>query len=227
SPDYPPEMLSGANFGNNYMQLLFNPGKPLFNRAIQGAYPPGSTYKPIDAVVALSEKVISPDYGIYCTGAYYGCGRVLHCTEHWAGHSSNIEDAITYSCNSYFFDVFRKIVSHTGNNAEGLVEWNDYMHSFGLGERLGVDLPGESRGNIPDTADYNKIFGEGRWSSCNIVSDGIGQGEVLETPLQMANAACVIANRGYYYTPHLVNSVDGNSEILDPFHKKHVLNVED
>lgn len=223
SPDYPPGMLSGADMGNHYMQLLRNPAKPLFNRAIQAGYPPGSTFKPIDALVALDEKVITPAFGIHCTGAYYGCGHLLRCTEHWAGHSGNLELAITWSCNSYFFDIFRKIIDHTGDPAQGLVDWNRYMHSFGLGHPLGIDLPGESGGNIPDTAYYNRYFGAGHWSSCTIVSCGIGQGEILETPLQMANALCIIANKGYYYTPHLVNSIDGNSEILKPFHKKHVV----
>ena len=223
SPDYPPDLLSGADLGNNYMRLLRNPSKPLFNRAIQAAYPPGSTFKPIDALVALDEKVITPDFGIPCTGGYYGCGRVLHCTEHWAGHSRDLETAITWSCNSYFFDIFRKIIAHKGNPAQGLVDWNNYMHAFGLGQKLGVDLPGESAGNIPDTAYYDRFFGAGRWSSCTIVSCGIGQGEVLETPLQMANALSIIANKGYYYTPHLVNSIDSNSQVLEPFHKKHVV----
>lgn len=223
SPDYPPDMLSGANQGNNYMKLLRNPEKPLFNRAIQGTYPPGSTFKPIDALVALDENVITPDYGIHCTGAYYGCGRVLHCTEHWAGHSKNLETAIIWSCNSYFFDIFRKIIDHKHDPALGLVDWNHYMHSFGLGHKLGIDLPGESPGNIPDTAHYNRIFGKGRWNSCNIISCGIGQGEVLETPLQMANAVCIIANHGYYYTPHLAYAIDGDTTLLKPFHQKHTV----
>ena len=227
APSYAPWELSGPDMGNNYMRLLYNPAKPLFNRAIQAGYPPGSTFKPTDAVVALGEHVITPDYGIACSGAYYGCGGALNCAEHWAGHSGNLQDAIAWSCNSYFFDVFRKIVNHKGNSAEGLATWVHYMHAFGLGTELGIDLPSESNGNIPDTAFYNRIYGKGRWGSCNIVSDGIGQGEVLETPLQMANAVSIIANKGFYYTPHLVTSIDGNSDILSPFHKKHELDIPD
>lgn len=223
SPSYDPNLLSGADKGNNYMKLLSEPGKPLFNRAIQAAYPPGSTFKPLDALVALDEHVITPAYGIHCVGYYYGCGRVLHCTEHWAGHSNDLQSAITWSCNSYFFDIFRKIINHKGDPAQGLVDWKRYMNSFGFGHTLGVDVPGESPGNIPDTAYYNHIFGKGRWNSCTIVSCGIGQGEVLETPLQMANAVCIIANHGYYFTPHLVYSIDGDTSLLAPFHKKHVV----
>lgn len=223
SPTFDPNTLTGSSRGTNYMQLLRDPGKPLFNRAIQAMYPPGSTFKPLDALVALDEGVITPAFGINCVGYYYGCGRVLHCTEHWAGHSRDLKTAIAYSCNSYFFDIFRKIIDHTGNVEQGLVDWSNYMHAFGLGHTLGIDIPGESSGNIPDTSHYNRIFGTSHWNSCTIVSCGIGQGEILETPLQMANGLCLIANHGYYYTPHFVNNVDGDTSLLAPFHQKHVV----
>lgn len=223
SPGFDPNILSGSDRGNNYMKLLRDPAKPLFNRAIQAMYPPGSTFKPLDALVALDEGVITPSFGINCVGYYYGCGRVLHCTEHWAGHSKNLETAIAWSCNSYFFDVFRKIIDHTHDVVNGLIRWKKYMNSFGLGKRLGIDIPGESSGYIPDTAHYNRVFGDGHWNSCTIVSCGIGQGEVLETPLQIANGVCMIANHGYYYTPHFVNNIDGDTSLLAPFHQKHVV----
>jgi penicillin-binding protein 2 len=223
SPSYDPNLLTGSDRGNNYIKLLRDPGKPLFNRAIQAMYPPGSTFKPLDALVALDEGVITPSFGIRCVGFYYGCSRVLHCTEHWAGHSKDLETAIAYSCNSYFFDVFRKIIDRTGDVARGLAAWGNYMRAFGLGHPLGIDIPGESAGNIPDSSYYDKVFGQGHWSSCTIVSCGIGQGEILETPLQIANGACLIANHGYYYTPHFVNSIDGDTALLAPFHKKHVV----
>ena len=222
SPGFDPNTLTGSDRGNNYVKMLRDPRKPLFNRAIQAMYPPGSTFKPLDALVALDEGVITPSYGINCVGYYYGCGRVLHCTEHWAGHSKDLETAIAWSCNSYFFDVFRKIIDHTHNVVQGLTRWKQYMNNFGLGHRLGIDIPGESTGYIPDTTHYDKIFGEGHWNSCTIVSCGIGQGEVLETPLQMANGVCLIANHGYYYTPHFVNTIDGDTSLLAPFHQKHV-----
>jgi penicillin-binding protein 2 len=223
SPGYDPNQLTGSDRGNNYIRLLRDPGKPLFNRAIQAMYPPGSTFKPLDALVALDEGVITPSFGIRCVGFYYGCSRVLHCTEHWAGHSKDLETAIAYSCNSYFFDVFRKIIDRKGDVAHGLAAWRNYMSAFGLGHPLGIDIPGENAGNIPDTTYYDKVFGQGHWSSCTIVSCGIGQGEILETPLQIANGACLIANHGYYYTPHFVKSIDGDTALLAPFHKKHVV----
>lgn len=223
SPEFDPNLLKGSDRGNNYMKLLSNPAQPLFNRAIMAAYPPGSTFKPLDALVALDLHVITPSFGIPCVGYYYGCGRVLHCTEHWAGHSRDLRTAIAYSCNSYFFDVFRKIIDRGGSVEQGLVRWGSYMKSFGLGHRLGIDLPAEGEGNIPDTSHYNRIFGRGHWNSCTIVSCGIGQGEVLETPLQLANTMCIIANHGFYYTPHLVESIDKDSLLLAPFHEKHTV----
>ena len=120
--------------------------------------------------------------------------------------------AITWSCNSFFFTVFRMIVDQHGDVENGLMAWKAYMNSFGLGHKLGVDLPGEKDGNIPDTTHFNKIFGRKHWNSCSLVSLGIGQGETTETPLQMANAMCMIANNGYYYTPHIVDSIaDGDT----------------
>lgn len=228
SPGFDPNQLTGSDRGKNYGDLLNDPAKPLYNRATQATYPPGSTFKPLEALVALDEKVITPAFGIYCVGFYYGCGRVLHCTEHWPGHSKDLRTAIAWSCNSYFFDVFRKIIDHFGNVEKGLTKWARYMHGFGLGQRLGIDLPGEGTGFIPDTTYYNKIFGADRWTSCSIVSCGIGQGEILETPLQMANSDCLIANRGFYYTPHLVSHIDGDSSLLAPYKVKHyVLNIPD
>lgn len=222
SPGFDPNMLTGSDRGKNYGDLLTDPAKPLYNRATQATYPPGSTFKPLEALVALDENVITPSYGIKCVGFYYGCGRVLHCTEHWPGHSKDLRTAIAWSCNSYFFDVFRKIIDHFGDVEKGLSKWDTYMHSFGLGQRLGIDIPSEGTGFIPDTSYYNKIFGVDRWNSCSIVSCGIGQGEVLETPLQIANSDCIIANRGFYYTPHLVSHIDGDSSLLAPYKIKHV-----
>jgi len=223
SPEFDPNLLKGADRGTHYQDLATNPAQPLFNRAIQATYPPGSTFKPLDALTALDMNVVTPSFGISCLGAYYGCGRVIHCTEHWAGHAKDMQTAIAWSCNSYFSDIFRKIIDYKHNVVQGLLKWKEYMNSFGLGHQLGIDLPGEGSGYIPDTSHYNRIFGEGHWSSCTIVSCGIGQGEILETPLQIANSMCLIANHGYYYTPHLVDSIDNNSSVLAPFHVKHTV----
>ena len=219
SPTYDPNELSGAERNKKFSRLFTNPELPLFNRPIQATYPPGSTFKPVDALIALHEGVITPQYGYDCRGVYLGCGRPIRCTESFPGHASNLYNAIAYSCNSYFSQVFRFIVDKERRPALGLVEWHRYVSDFGLGKKLGIDLPGEYSGYIPDTAHYNKIFGRGRWNSCTIVSLGIGQGEITETPLQLANVMCIIANHGYYYTPHVVDSVEGDPD----FYRRHLV----
>lgn len=222
SPGFDPNLLRGADRGANFAKLYRDTTRPLFNRAIQAMYPPGSTFKPLDALVALDQDVITPGFGIGCAGVYYGCGRPIRCTEHWQGHSKDLRTAIAFSCNSYFSHVFRLIIDHPGNVAEGLLNWKRYMNSFGLGHKLGIDLPGEMGGYIPDTTRYNRIFGKNHWNSCTIVSLGIGQGEILETPLQIANTMCLIGNKGYYYTPHLVSSIEGDtSGYLKAYREKH------
>ena len=219
SPTYDPNELSGAERNKKFSRLFTNPELPLFNRPIQATYPPGSTFKPVDALIALHEGVITPQYGYDCRGVYLGCGRPIRCTESFPGHASNLYNAIAYSCNSYFSQVFRFIVDKERRPALGLVEWHRYVSDFGLGKKLGIDLPGEYSGYIPDTAHYNKIFGRGHWNSCTIVSLGIGQGEITETPLQLANVMCIIANHGYYYTPHVVDSVEGDPD----FYRRHLV----
>jgi len=217
SPDFNPSLLRGADRSANYAKLIRNPEEPLFNRAIQAEYPPGSTFKPVDALIALNEGVITPSFGVVCLGAYYGCGRIIKCTEHAPGHASNLLKAIAYSCNSYFLEVFRMIIDQNHQVVAGLASWDHLVRQFGLGHKLGIDLPGESSGYIPDTTHYNKVFGQDRWNSCSVVSVGIGQGETVETPLQIANLMCIIANHGYYYIPHLVMKIDGVSGMLHKY----------
>lgn len=212
SPGFDPSLLSGGDFSKNYAMLSRKFTRPLFNYAIQAQYPPGSTFKPIDAVMGLDLGVITPQFGYPCRGGYYACGRKIACTETWAGHAADLKLAIAWSCNAYFCDVFRRIVDDKkwkGGSHEGLQRWHDYLISFGLGHPLGVDITGEYGGNIPDSAYYNSIYGR-YWNSCTMVTNGIGQGEVTETPLQMANIVAMIANRGYYYIPHFVKSIGGN-----------------
>ena len=227
APNYDPNMLTGSERRHNFGKLILDTAKPLYNRAIKGQYPPGSTYKPISSLIALDEGVITPSYGYPCAGAYYACGRPVKCTEHWSGHSKDLRTAIAWSCNSYFCNVFRLIVDNPkyANARLGYLKWKEYMNQFGFGKDLHVDLPGEDDGNIPDTSGYNRDFGGNRWNSCNIVTLGIGQDRMLVTPLQMANAMCIIANKGYYYTPHFVDSIEdetgADSEFVGPYRKKH------
>ena len=224
-PTYDPNLLTGSQRRRNFSWLLTDTAKPLWNRAIKGQYPPGSTIKPTQALIALDEGVITPRYGIGCSGAYYGCRRPIKCTEKWAGHASNLRMAIAHSCNSFFSNVYRLAVDNPAykNVDEGYAHWKKYMNSFGFGVRLGVDLPSEDDGLIVDTSFYNKLYNNS-WNSCTNVFLGIGQGEMQATPLQMANMMCIIANKGYYYTPHFVDSIDGKGagdSILNPFLVRH------
>lgn len=223
-PTYDPNDLTGSEVRKNYSQLYVDPASPLLNRGMQGVYPPGSTFKPLGALVALDEDLITPSFGYPCFGRYAPCGRPA-CTHSGGGHAANLSLSIANSCNSYYADVFRKAIDNRsfGSVEKGLMKWKEYMSKFGLGHRLGIDLPGEYGGYIPDTARYNKVFRKGGWSSCTIASLGIGQGEIQVTPLQMANAVCLIANRGYYYTPHFVKSIEGETAedtILNKYRQK-------
>src|SRR4051812_29101776 len=214
SPSYNPNLLTGSQRRQNFGRLVLDTARPLLNRAIKGQYPPGSTFKPMGALVALDEKLITPSYGYSCGGAYYACGRPVKCEHHDAGHAANLRLALAHSCNSYFSNVFRMAIDNPAyeNAQAGYIKWKEYMNAFGMGVPLNIDLPSEDRGNIPDTARYNKDFGGfARWNSCNILTLGIGQDRMLATPLQLANVMCFIANKGYYYTPHFVDSVENET----------------
>ncbi|MFT4061135.1 MAG: penicillin-binding protein 2 [Edaphocola sp.] len=226
APEYDPNLLSGADFGKNYTALYKDYTTPMYNRAILAQYPPGSTFKPLTALIGLDVGVITPAFGYPCRGGYYACGRRIGCTHHNAGHAANLRIAMANSCNAYFCDVFRKTVDApkwTGGTHQGLQVWYDYLSSFGLGHKLGIDIPGENPGNVPDTGYFDNLYNN-HWNSCNMVVVGMGQGELLMTPLQMANAMALIANRGYYYIPHFVKSVGGNKQdpVLKPYLEKHV-----
>jgi penicillin-binding protein 2 len=223
-PTYDPNELTGSESRKNFSRLFLDPASPLLNRGMQGVYPPGSTFKPLGALVALDEGLITPEFGYSCFGRYGPCGRPA-CTHTNAGHAANLSLSIANSCNSYYAHVFRMALDNNkiGSIEGGLMKWKEYMSGFGLGHRLGIDLPGEYSGYIPDTARYNKVFRKGGWSSCTIASLGIGQGEIQATPMQMANAMCLIANRGWYYTPHFVKNIDGETAgdtLLNKYRKK-------
>lgn len=228
-PNFNPNDLSGSNKQKNYPKLLLDVSRPLLNRVIGGQYPAGSTFKPIGALIALDEGVITPKSGIDCHGTYYGCNRPIKCLENWSGHAANLRLAIAHSCNSFFSDTYRKTVDNPAirNVKDGYLKWKQYVNAFGYGVKLGVDLPSETKGTIFDTSFYNKLY-RGSWNSCTNVSLGIGQGEMTVTPLQIANAMSVIANRGYYYTPHFVDSIDGenkNDTLLSKFRVRHKIPI--
>lgn len=225
-PTYDPNSLTGPNKQKNYGQLVLDVAGPLLNRAIQGNYEPGSTFKPLGGLVALNEGVITPSFGYPCPGRYYGCGHGKPaCTHSNPGHAANLRLAIANSCNSYFVHVYRLTVDNSkyGSVKKGYEKWKDYMNAFGLGERTGVDLVSEQPGLIPDSSRYNKVY-RGAWNSCTNLTLGIGQDMMQTTPLQMANAMCIIANKGYYYTPHFVQKIDNETSedtIMHQFRKKH------
>ena len=224
-PNYDPNTLTGPNKQKNYSRMVLDVSAPLLNRAIKGMYPPGSTYKPLGALIGLDENVITPQSGIGCTGVYYGCARPVKCTEHWQGHSANLRLSIAWSCNSFFSDVFRKTIDNPEYHSArtGMVKWTEYMHRFGMGHRIGVDLPSEDGGNVPDTTQYDKEYHRS-WNSCTMVTIGIGQDKLTVTPLQMANAMAIVANKGYYYIPHFVKNFENETEkdtVLKKYRQKH------
>lgn len=224
-PGYNPNLLTGSYRARNFSKLSADTTKPLFNRAIQGTYAPGSSIKPLTALIALDEGIITPDYGYPCNGAYWSCGRRIGCEHSDAGHAANLRLAISHSCNSYFVNLYRMEVDARkwGSVNEGHQKWYEYMTSFGMGHRLGVDIPSENPGYAIDTAGMNKRY-HGQWNSCTELYVGMGQGAVAVTPIQMANAMCIIANKGYYYLPHFVQQIENDSTgLLDKYKERHVV----
>lgn len=209
SPSFDPARLVGKERGRNYQQLVTDPSKPLYNRATQAAYPPGSTFKTVQAAAYLQEGCITP-------GTMYSCYRgypLLRGRPRCHGHGSplDLRHAIATSCNAYFCWGLRAFLDDRSRYAtveEAFDHWRDYIVKMGFGHKTGVDLPGESRGYIPNSEVYDKIH-NGRWTSSSIVSISIGQGEILATPMQIANFGAIVANRGHYYTPHLVKEING------------------
>ncbi len=226
-PDFNPNDLTGANKQKNYSKLVLDVSGPLLNRAIKGQYAAGSTYKPLGALIGLDEGVITPASGYPCRGVYLGCTHPVKCTEKAPGHAANLRLAIAWSCNSFFSEALKKTIDNPlyHNPRLGLAKWKEYMTAFGLGRRAGIDLPSEDGGNIPDTTVYNKEY-HGQWNSCTMVGGGlgIGQEKMLVTPLQIANSISIVANKGYYYTPHFVERIEGETKddtTLNKYRVKH------
>lgn len=211
TPTYDPGLLTGKSFAANYRQLEINPFKPLFNRAVAGTYPPGSTFKPTQGMIFLQEGIITPETRYSCYGGYPPLGGRPGCH----GHASplSIQYSLTTSCNSFFCYGLNAMLSNRSKYptvSAAFDVWRDHMVSMGFGYPLGVDLPSEKRGFIPNSKFYTKVFKTERWNAHNIISIAIGQGEILATPLQIANLGAMIANRGYYYTPHVVKERKGS-----------------
>ena len=215
SPTYDPSSLVGRERGKNYARLNRDPYKPLFDRALLAAYPPGSTFKPTQGLIFLQEGIITPNTMYSCMHGFVAGRLKVGCHAHESPLS--LLPALRTSCNAYFCYGLRAMIDNRkkyGSSAKAFNLWKDYLVSMGYGYRLGVDLPGESRGFIPNSAYYSKAYGENRWSALTIISVAIGQGEVLATPIQIANLAATIANRGYFYTPHVVKEIQDT--VLNP-----------
>jgi penicillin-binding protein 2 len=208
SPTYDPRLLVGRPRGANYKMLTQDPALPLFDRALGGAYPPGSTFKPTQGLIFLQEGIITPSTPFPCYHGYVNGGLRVGCHSH--GAPLPLKPALQTSCNAYFCWGFKAMIdkrSKYGSSAKAFEVWKNHLVSMGYGYRLGVDLPHESRGFLPNAKFYSKFYGEGHWSANTIISVAIGQGEILATPLQIANLAATIANRGWFVTPHAVKEI--------------------
>ncbi len=227
SPTYDPNLLAGRQYAKNYSRLLKDPFKPLINRPLQGYYRPGSTFKTIQALVGLQEGVIT-------TSSVFGhAGAPMKCHGHPG--VGGLSGAIQYSCNPYFYFVFRKLIYNNDESnlfkksAIGLEKWHSYVEKFGFGQKLGVDLPYEVSGNLPTVNYYNKIYkGEYTWKFSNIYSLSIGEGELLVNPIKLANLSALIANKGWYITPHLVKAIGNKrNKPLPQFQEKHYVGIDE
>ena len=226
APCYDPNLLVGRIRGENYLKLNADIAKPMLNRALMGQYPPGSIFKVAQSMVALDLGVIKPSSGFVCDKSLVGC--------HNHPSAQSVQEAIKMSCNPYFYQVYRRVIqqgkykSIYKDSQYGLTVWREYMLRFGFGQKLPIDLPmnGVQKGNIPDTGYYNRWYGKERWAFSTIYSNSIGQGEVTVVPIQMANLAAIVANRGYYITPHVVRFYGPDSLRREEYTQRHETGIK-
>jgi penicillin-binding protein 2 len=232
APYYDPNLLTGREFSKNYGKLTMDEFKPVFNRTISAYYPPGSTFKTVQLLIGKQENVINDHSVFSCNKALVKC--------HWHP-TCDLHRSIQHSCNPYYWNVYRRIIyqnkihqvndSTSTSDQDGKLEngykiWQKYMQEFNIGRKTGVDLVNEKNGNVPPIDLYNKRYGEGRWNFSNIYSLGVGQGEIGLLPIQLANIAAIIANRGYYYTPHVVKGIGKEQKIKSEYDKKHTVSID-
>ncbi len=229
APSYDPGLLSGKEFSQNFSVISQDTLKPLFNRPVMAAYRPGSIFKIVQSLVAMQEGVITPNTRLKCNTNLIGCHNNAN---HPFGTSEKLVGAIKNSCNPYFYQVMRKMVVQNVEDSPykdakiGLDKWNGYVKNFGFGAPLGVDLPGEKGGMIPDSDYYDRAYKGREWKYSNIYSISIGEGENLVVPIQMANFTATVANRGYYYTPHLIKAIGETGQPLPRFLQKNYTGVD-
>lgn len=220
SPTYNPNLLVGHERGNNAAALYKDPYKPFFTRTIQAIYPPGSSFKPLSALIAMQEGIITPETTYNCPGYYWAGNHKVPCFHGEAHGTVNLSRAVAESCNGYFSMVFERLINYNGarQTSSTFTNWRNNVGKFGLGSRLGLDMPGEGKGNLPTSAHYDKVYRPGGWRSSTVISLAIGQGELEATPLQLANIESTIANHGFYYKPHLVKAI-GEKEVIKSEYK--------
>ena len=207
APTFDPALLVGRERSKNYTALYNDSiAKPLYDRTLLAEYPPGSPFKVINALIGLQEGVITPQSVFSCGGGYRYGGHIMRC--HCGRGSNDLLHGIALSCNAYFANTYKRAIDMKTTSAIGMDKWNAHVRSFGLGGFLGCDLPTGRAGKVPNTALYDKQYGAKRWSGTTNISNAIGQGEILTTPIQLANVMAAIANKGYFYTPHIVKQLD-------------------
>jgi penicillin-binding protein 2 len=223
-PSYDPTMLTGRNYSENFKLISSDTNKPLFNRPLMAQYRPGSIFKIAQAMVALQEGVITPETRIRCDRSIIDC--------HGPHSNEDLRGAITHSCNPYFRQALSRMINKGkadnpfDDSRIGLAEWSKHMESFGFGEPLGIDLPNEKGGLVPSVNYYDRAYGGRPWKFSNIYSIAIGEGENLVVPLQMANFAATIANRGFYITPHLIKAIGDSLKPLPQYNEKHYTTID-
>jgi penicillin-binding protein 2 len=226
SPSYDPSLLIGRQRSSNYLKLEQDTMEPLFNRALMANYPPGSTFKPMNAMIGLQEGVINYNTKFYCDLGYYARGVHVGCHDHPS--PLNLPQSIQHSCNAYYCNVYRRILEDPKFNsvADAYNNWRRHVMSFGFGHSLNSDFTNELRGFLPPSSYFDRYYGEDGWKALTVISLAIGQGEVLITPLQLANMSATIANRGYYYIPHIVKRIEGIDTLDSRFNEKHYCSID-
>ena len=223
SPGIDVDML--ADIGQHYSDIVSDPYKPMFNRAVQAYYPPGSVFKLVNGLIGMQEGVVTPNTHYPCKLGYHFGKSKLGCHAHKS--PIDLQESIMMSCNAYYCYILRDLLENgkNGSIAESLDKWNEYVKSFGFGKKLGSDFPAELSGFIPNSAYYDKWYGKRRWKATTVISLSIGQGEIGCTPLHMANLCATIANRGYYITPHIIK--DSEEVTIDPKYKEKIYTMVD
>lgn len=227
-PTYDPSLLVGRQRSRNFTKLWYDTiARPLYNRALQAQYSPGSPFKILTGLIALEEEVVDVNTTINCYGGFrYARGRILGCHAH--SNPIRMDSGIAYSCNSYFSSLYLKTIEKYDTPQEGIQRWHDHLSSFGLGQYLGYDLPVGRKGHVPDSAYYNRTYEypKYKWYSTATISNAIGQGEILTTPIQLANVTAAVANRGWYKKPHILKAIDGKQINDTTYTKKHYTTVD-